>query len=289
MVQFGNEYTVRQAEIADELELRWLIQRKSFVHSHLDWQSPLAWLGKQPFYLLEEKNQGIQAVLAFPRDEDGTVWLRLFAVAPGCSLALAWSKLWKAGLDWHQEYSAESPITSLAIHPEMEKILFTAGFSEINRVISLVWDAATARWPEMRRDLDLRKMGPDDISRCYQIDRAAFKPIWRNTITQLQAAYREAFYASVIRADGIVRGYQISTTNPQGGHLARLAVDPAFHKQGLGGQLLADLLDKFFEAGILDVSVNTQADNLASLDLYNRFGFVELPETYPVFQYQAGN
>jgi ribosomal protein S18 acetylase RimI-like enzyme len=131
-------------------------------------------------------------------------------------------------------------------------------------------------------------MEPDDISRCYQIDRAAFKPIWRNTVTQLQAAYQEASYASVIRVEGIVRGYQISTTNPQGGHLARLAVDPAFHKQGLGSQLLADLLNRFFEAGILDVSVNTQADNQASLDLYNRFGFVELPEIYPVFQYQVG-
>ena len=112
MVQFGNEYTVRQAEIADEHDLRWLIQRKSFVHRHLGWRSPLAWLGKQPFYLLEETTQGLQATLAFPRDEDGIVWLRLFAVAPGCSLSLAWSKLWGAGLDWHQEYSPESPITS---------------------------------------------------------------------------------------------------------------------------------------------------------------------------------
>lgn len=288
MVQFGTEYTVRQAEIADEHDLRSLIQRKSFVHRHLGWRSPLVWLGKQPFYILEEKNQGLQAALAFPRDEDGTVWLRLFAVAPGCPLALAWDKLWGAGLDWHQEYSPESPITSLVIQPEMEKILFTAGFSEINQVISLVWDVTTARWPEVQKDLDLRRMEPDDISRCYQIDRAAFKPIWRNTVTQLQAAYQEASYASVIRVDGIVRGYQISTTNPQGGHLARLAVDPAYHKQGLGSQLLADLLNRFFEAGILDVSVNTQADNQASLDLYNRFGFVELPEIYPVFQYQAG-
>lgn len=289
MVQFGNEYTIRQAEIADEHDLRFLIQRKSFVHRHLGWRSPLAWLGKQPFYLLEETSQGLQAALAFPRDEDGIVWLRLFAVAPGCSLSLAWSKLWGAGLDWHQEYSPESPITSLAIQPEMEKILFSAGFKEINQVISLVWDVTTARWPEVQKDLDLRKMELEDISRCYQIDRAAFKPIWRNTVTQLQSAYQEAFYASVLRIEGIVRGYQISTTNPQGGHLARLAVDPAFHNQGLGSQLLADLLNRFFEVGILDVSVNTQADNLASLDLYNRFGFVDLPETYPVFQYQTGD
>ena len=288
MVQFGNEFIIRQANITDEHDLRWLIERKSFVHRHLDWGSPLAWLGKQPFLLLEDEKQGLLAALAFPRDDDGIIWLRLFSVAPGFSVSLAWSKLWEAGMDWHQEYSPDSPITSLAIHPEMEKILFTAGFKEMNRVISLVWDVSTARWPEVEKGLDLQKMDPEDLNRCSQIDRVAFKPIWRNTITQLQTAYQEAFYASVIKVNGVVQGYQISTTNPQGGHLARLAVAPAFQKQGLGSKLLSDVLDRFFEVGILDVSVNTQADNLLSLDLYQKFGFVDLPETYPVFQYQPG-
>jgi len=285
MVQTKKKFIVRQAETSDEGELRFLLQRKSFIYRHLGWRSPLNWLGKQPFYLLEEENQGVVAALAFPRDEDGSVWLRLFAVAPGCSISLAWKRLWQAGLAWHQEYASESPITSLATDPEMEKLLLTAGFKEINQVISLVWDVTNARWPEVSKDFDLRKLGPDDISRCYQIDRRAFKPIWRNTVSQLQTAYQEAFYASVISLDGIVRGYQISTTNPQGGHLARLAVEPDFQRQGLGSKLLSDLLDRFFAAGILDVSVNTQADNQLSLDLYHKFGFVELPETYAVYQY----
>ncbi len=167
----------------------------------------------------------------------------------------------------------------------MENLLIASDFEEINQVISLVWDVTTARWPEVSQDFKLRRMGPDDISRCYQIDRKAFKPIWRNTVTQLQTAIQGAFYASVISVEGVVCGYQISTTNPQGGHLARLAVDPAFQQKGLGSKLLSDMLDRFFAAGILDVSVNTQMDNQPSLDLYRKFGFVELPETYPVFQY----
>jgi ribosomal protein S18 acetylase RimI-like enzyme len=285
MVQLGKAFTVRQAEVDDEHNIRWLIERKSFIHRHLGWHSPLAWLGKQPFYLLEEKNQGVVAALAFPRDEDGVVWLRLFAVAPGCSVALAWRKLWRAGLEWHQEYVSESPITTLVFYPEMERLLLASDFKNINQVISLAWDATTARWPEVRQEFELRKMGPEDLSRCYQIDRRAFKPIWRNTITQLQTAYQQAFYASVIRVEGVICGYQISTTNPQGGHLARLVVDPDFQKRGLGSKLLSDLLDRFFTAGFLDVSVNTQADNQPSLDLYHKFGFVELPETHPVYQF----
>lgn len=285
MVHLRKQFRVRQAESSDEQDLRWLLQRKSFIHRHLGWHSPLAWLGKQPFYLLKEDGRGLVAALAFPRDEDGTVWLRLFAVAPGCSVALAWRKLWRAGLEWHQEYSSESPVTSLAFEPEMENLLIASDFEEITQVVSLVWDATSASWPEISHDYELRRMRLEDISRCYQIDRKAFKPIWRNTVTQLEMAYQEAFYASVICVEGVVCGYQISTTNPQGGHLARLAVDPDHQKKGLGSKLLAKLLDRFFAAGILDVSVNTQADNQHSLDLYRKFGFVELPETYPVFQY----
>lgn len=285
MVHLRKEFRIRQAESSDEQDLRWLLQRKSFIHRHLGWRSPLTWLGNKPFYLLKEDEQGLLAALAFPRDEDGTVWLRLFAVAPGCSVALAWRKLWRVGLEWHQEYSSESPVNSLAYDSEMENLLIASDFEQISQVISLVWDVTSARWPEVSQEYELRKMGSEDISKCYQIDRKAFKPIWRNTVTQFQTAYQEAFYASVISVEGEVCGYQISTTNPQGGHLARLAVNPSFQKRGLGSKLLSDLLDRFFEAGILDVSVNTQADNQLSLDLYRKFGFVELSETYPVYQY----
>ena len=55
MVQSEKKYIIRQAGLADEHDLRWLIQRRSFVYRHLDWGSPLAWLGKQPFYILEEE------------------------------------------------------------------------------------------------------------------------------------------------------------------------------------------------------------------------------------------
>jgi ribosomal-protein-alanine N-acetyltransferase len=211
--------------------------------------------------------------------------LGLVLMSGSISIASAWSKLWRGALAWHLEYAPESPISSLIIQSEMEKLLLTAGFKEINQVISLVWDVTTARWPDVKKDLALHKMNREDLNRCYQIDRDAFKPIWRNTITQLEIAFEQAFYASVIKVDGIVRAYQISTTNPQGGHLARLAVDPEFQQRGLGSRLLSDVLDRFFEIGVLDVSVNTQADNPLSLELYRKFGFRELPETYPVFQY----
>lgn len=127
-------------------------------------------------------------------------------------------------------------------------------------------------------------MQPVDFRRVYEIDLGAFSLIWRNSMSQLRAAYQEAFSASVIEIDGKVVAYQISTTNPYGGHLARLAVDPEYQHQGLATRLVGILLDTFQEQGIVEVSVNTQSDNQASLELYRKFGFHRMNETYPVLQ-----
>ena len=122
MVHLRKEFKVRQAETSDEHDLRWLLDRKSFIHRHLGWRSPLSWLGTQPFYLLKEEGRGLVAALAFPRDEDGSVWLRLFAVAPGCSVALAWRKLWRGGLERDPESTVGRGVQTVSFHTRTGKM-----------------------------------------------------------------------------------------------------------------------------------------------------------------------
>jgi ribosomal protein S18 acetylase RimI-like enzyme len=85
-----------------------------------------------------------------------------------------------------------------------------------------------------------------------------------------------------------VVGYQISTRNPKAGHLARLAVDPIYQNQGIGSALLGDVLDRFQRQGLLQVTVNTQSENQASIELYQKLGFQQLEDIYPVYQYILG-
>jgi ribosomal protein S18 acetylase RimI-like enzyme len=68
-----------------------------------------------------------------------------------------------------------------------------------------------------------------------------------------------------------------------GGHLARLAVLPAYQGRGVGYALVNDLLRQFVFRGIFRVTVNTQADNHASLRLYENMGFQRTGESYPVY------
>lgn len=284
MLNTWQDLVIRKADLTDRPALIQLLQRKSYIHRHLGWESPLAWLENDPFYILEAE-QGVVAALACPPDEDQITWLRLFAVRPGFPVEDAWNALWSITNSWMREKYPGVLINSLVMNHKMEKILKRSDFKEVYQVVVLVWDIARAIWPESRSGLEIRDMMPEDFQQVYEIDLSAFSLIWRNSMSQQQAAYQEAFSARVIEIKGKVAAYQISTTNPQGGHLARLAVDPEYQNQGLATLLIEDILNTFQEQGIVEVTVNTQSDNLASLELYKKFGFTRLEETYPVLQY----
>ncbi len=285
MLNIWQDLVIRKADPEDHDALIQLLQKKSFIHRHLGWESPLAWLNEEPFYILDSE-YGIVAALACPPDEDQISWLRLFAVRPAFPVEEAWNTLWPAAISWMEKKYPGVLINSLVMNNKMEKLLKRAEFEEVYQVVVLVWDIAKAIWPESRSDLEVREMLPEDFQQVYEIDLSAFSLIWRNSMSQQQAAYQEAFSARVIEIKGKVAAYQISTTNPQGGHLARLAVDPEYQNQGLATLLIEDILNTFQEQGIVEVTVNTQSNNLASLELYKKFGFARLEETYPVLQYE---
>jgi len=130
----------------------------------------------------------------------------------------------------------------------------------------------------------IRGMLQYDLPAVAAVDAAAFEPLWQNSLPSLERAYPQAVLATVVEADGRVLGYQLSTRNPLGAHLARLAVLPGLQGRGLGRALVADLIQQAEWHGMFHLSVNTQSDNSASLRLYKRIGFRETGERYPVYQ-----
>lgn len=286
MLNAWPDRVVRRADLTDQAAMVQLLQRKSFIHRHLGWESPLSWLEDSPFYVLDSKH-GIVSALGFPPDEDQISWLRVFAVRSGYPIADAWERLWPVGLSWMEENYPGTLINSLVMNNEMEKLLRRSDFEDVYEVVVLVWNMAQALWPEINPGLTVRDMRPDDFGQVYEIDQRAFELIWRNSMSQLRAAYQEAFSAKVIDLDGRVTAYQISTKNPTGGHLARLAVDPSYQQMGMATVLIKDLMEDFLDRGIVEITVNTQSNNKASLDLYQKFGFKRVGETYPVLQYKT--
>jgi ribosomal protein S18 acetylase RimI-like enzyme len=281
--EIGAGLQVRPASEADRVHLANLIYFEEHVHRHLDWRGPLDWLGLPEFWVLEEQGQ-IQAALACPPDPPGVAWVRLFTHAASLSGPGAWSPLWEAA----RASMGGTTVAVISLHSWFESILRGAGFEQPQHIVLLEWrDHPLAERPSPAGIL-LRRMQLADLPAVAAVDDSAFAPLWRNSLPALQKAFGQAVYASVAEneRDEII-GYQLSTGNPLGAHLARLAVRPPAQGLGLGAALVADLITHLQRRGPARLTVNTQNDNSASLALYERLGFSRTGETFPVYVFQA--
>jgi ribosomal protein S18 acetylase RimI-like enzyme len=127
-----------------------------------------------------------------------------------------------------------------------------------------------------------------DMPAVAQVDLAAFGQFWHNTESALQSARLQCAIATVAEDDSGVIGYQLSTKNPLGAHLARLGVKPEAQGRGVGSVLVSHLIQSLGISRLDRLSVNTQEDNAASLALYKKIGFVRTGEHFPVFVYPIG-
>ena len=275
--------SLRGARKADRLRLRSLIQFESYVHRHMDWRQPLDWLGHSP-YLVAEKNDRVIAALTCPPDPPEAAWVRCFVTVASLSPKRAWNLLWPKA----QDQLAQFPnihIASMAFQNWYRKLLEDSRFIHIHNVVLLSWESSQNSLPQPKLQGRIRNITEDDFPAIQAIDSMAFDPIWRNSLPLLKLAFHQSVIATAAEDASGILGYQISTSSPSGGHLARLAVHPKAHGKGIGYALVYDALEKFNQLGAPRVTVNTQNNNLASLSLYKKANFERTDQVYPVYQY----
>jgi len=262
-----------------------LFKARRFVHRHPGWRSVPEWLSFQPFWTLKQ-NQEMIAALACPPEPKGVAWIRLFACRFPHRPANAWPLLFRSV--FHSLPEPKPTIAALGLAAWFSDLLLNNGFSENNRIVILYWDANSQPSPlHPSRGINLRQMSNQDLVSVLKIDHQAFKPIWQISWEALSTAFRQSAYATVVEKDEQIIGYQISTTTHNATCLERLAVSPEQQGQGIGAQLVYDLIDDFQLSSAMHLTVNTQQDNLASQTLYKKMGFKMAGESYPVFVYQA--
>ncbi len=277
------ELSVRGAEPDDRIQLNNLFHFEPYVHRHLDWKRPLDWLGHTPYLVIERKNRLI-AALACPMDPPGVAWIRVFACSREIRPNTAWNLLWEAA---RRELSPYPDVEIATLCPEnwMQRLVEDSGFIHTHNVVLLSWERRNQKLPEPAFQGRLRKMRQNDLPEVLAIDNASFDPLWCNSFSSLQIALAQSAFASVAVQDSRILGYQISTPNPLGGHLARLAVRPEERGKGIGYALVHHVLTQFQHQGVLRVTVNTQDNNTASLALYAKARFRRTNSVFPVYQY----
>jgi ribosomal-protein-alanine N-acetyltransferase len=284
MISGGDVYR-RAAVLTDRQQIASLMHTSSHMHRHLDWRYPLDWIGSSPFFVLESRGQIISA-LACPPDPPLVAWVRLFVTSGNISLEESWHTLWEvARLDL--ERKGRFMAAAIVLQGWFPNLLIASGFSSRQSIVMLEREQQIPIEGSLPAGFSIRTMLQYDLPAVAEVDAAAFDLLWQNSLPALEQAYPQAVLATVVEADGQVLGYQLSTRNLLGAHLARLAVQPALQGRGVGRALIADLVQQAERRGLYRLTVNTQDDNAASLALYKRTGFHETGERYPVYQQQV--
>jgi ribosomal protein S18 acetylase RimI-like enzyme len=285
MINVG--FQVRRAVERDYDRIANLIYYESNSHRHLDWHSPLEWLGGSNYWVCEE-NRNITAALVCPEDPPQVAWIRFFGHQQHLPASRAWSALWKVARSEIALTGRQIHVAAIVVRNWFQSLLLESGFILKQDIVLLEWKNQGVDAFPVPSGIRIRPMQDADMSAIARVDLTAFGPFWHNTEAVLQKARLQCASAMIAEDDTGVIGYQLSTKNPLGAHLARLAVDPRSQGRGVGTALVSQLLQSFDAAQLSRFSVNTQSDNATSLALYKKVGFVRTGEYFPVLVYPIG-
>lgn len=276
---------VRRAVAEDHHQIANLLLYEANTHRHLDWRPPLEWIGSPNYWVLEEDGH-IAAALACPEDPPHVAWIRLFGYHPHLSATEAWSALWEAACNEIIHSDSQTQIAVIVVKHWFQNILLSSGFELKQNITLLQLTSENVRSFPAPQGIQIRSMQASEMHAVTEVDLAAFGMFWHNTFDALQKARLQSLSATVAEDDsGVIVGYQLSTGNLFGAHLARLAVRPEAQGKGVGAALVSDLFQRIGVSQLERLSVNTQADNAASMSLYKKLGFVRTGENFPVLVY----
>ena len=275
---------VRPADLSDHQRLSNLIFFETRSHRHLDWRPPLEWLGDKYFWMVEEGNQAT-AALACPEETSGIAWVRLFVHSGYWSAENAWAVLWDVAKQ-DIMHAGGARVAAIVQNAWFEKVLSLNGFENLQSIVMLEWKYQPRALHEAE-GVRIRDMMRSDLPDVVAVDAASFDPLWHNSMDALGRAFSQSLFATVAEDDNGVIGYQVTTGLGIRAHLARLAVHPSVQGRGIGRALLGNLFERLVQGSYFTLSVNTQSDNRASLNLYQRMGFLRTGDAYPVYTFDV--
>jgi len=278
---------IREAEKADIPVITDFLKRNLIIHRHLDWRKPIEWVGQSPF-LIFEKDDHLQALLACPPDPKNVYWIRILASLYTVPIEESFKSLFPIALEKIRDSNKENVITSIAYQEWMQALLSRNGWEICQQVVQLRWNrknltAPTNKFPE---GILIRPMSLLDLPAVSLIDQTCFDFLWQHSEDALRRAFQQSTYCTVAEKSGILIGYQITTLQRNRAHIARLAVLPEYQRARVGYCLVSDVIDQYKKSWLREISVNTQQDNYKSLSLYKKIGFELTDESFPIYIYK---
>ena len=106
-----------------------------------------------------------------------------------------------------------------------------------------------------------------------RIENRVYPRPWSLGLFLSELALRASRSYSVARVDGLVVGYVGLMLSGEDGHITTIAVDPDWHRHGIGTRLLSHAASAARERGARHLTLEVRVSNTAAQALYKRFGF----------------
>lgn len=297
----ATEADVRVATHSDAGAITILLRNAPFSHIHADWHYADTWLGSPSFVVVpasdSDLNEGslssrlfgprknLAACLAVAADPKPAAWVRVAAITEKTEVREIMASMLSAVTGTLREENT-TQIAWLLMEEWPETWLPDLGFEKINEVITYRKLGTDAPRITLPADLAIRPAETADLEALAEIESRAFESLWQHSLQGLSLAWQQAISFDVAWIGETPIGFQFSSSTLQGAHLSRITVDPAAQKGGIGSALLAHALEGYALQGISTITLNTQLDNIASQKLYERFGFRQSGERFPVWSFQ---
>src|SRR5687768_16095162 len=147
---------VRRAIPEDHQQIASLMFHEANLHRHLDWRSPLDWLGSPNYWVLQD-GERIVATLACPEDPPHVSWIRLFGYLPHLSGPEAWRALWDVA---HADIASAggSQVAAIVVKTWFQKFLLSNGFEIKQNIILLELKDENFRSFSLPEGIRIRRM-----------------------------------------------------------------------------------------------------------------------------------
>ena len=120
--------------------------------------------------------------------------------------------------------------------------------------------------------IHFRQMTPEDAAGVELVEKASFAVPWSREAFWQEAASERAFYLLVLEDERII-GYAGTWIILDEAQITNVAIAPEFRGQGIGSQLMKELICQVKARGATAMTLEVRPSNAPAIALYTSFGF----------------
>ena len=117
----------------------------------------------------------------------------------------------------------------------------------------------------------IRPASSGDIDSIVEIENSTNLMPW--TKAQFISSMEVGHYSTVLEYDEAIIGFAIYSPVIPESHLLNIAIDPAYHRKGLGDKLLKYVILQNKAVGVQVITLEVRVSNLIAINLYEKNGF----------------